>query len=731
MPRNGSGTAIPPVTVNPVSPGTTITSNWANTTVTDTYNELTNSLPRDGQAPMTAPLKIVDGSASVPGLSFNSATSSGLFRPASNTLAVTVSGVEATRWTSNGAVLIGQTSDDGINKLQVTGGAKITGAVSSDSVALALGTVALPSLAFAGDLNTGIYSPGADQLSVSTGGVARVAVGATGNVGMPTVDTVARLRADISDPSRGIVTVLRNSASTTGAQVQLSQNGIGDWAFGIVPATNAFAFYSGRTVAADGTERMRLDASGNLGLGGTSGGERLSVFGNARIAGGSGTVASLVLTGGNSNFQFNHTSGSGVAQIANTGGVLAFAAGGLTSRMFLDGSGNFQLGPVTTAATDAAVVRNTSAASLGLYRDLDVTSAGAAASILSLGALNGSTQTAGAQIAGVLNNPATTGYLAFYTRDSGSLAERCRLTNAGSLILNRTVDSGLGILQVNGNADFAPSSGLAQLALRAPVSQPAYIETTGSGGTAGATSMTYGQDASNNGYCWNRANASVFFGTNATTRMTLSPTGALTPQTDIGQNFGGAANRWATVFTNDVSFGVNSTSLSWSGGTVYVGAGTGWTQVNVRPGGTDRLVVLNDGRVYGTALHNNANAVTGTASQYIASGTYTPTFANVSNVSSFTGISAANWIRVGNVVHVAGAVTADFTTSGLTTNWTATLPIASGVLNGDLHGVAASNTQTDSTATIFNGTNVALFAVSSPANNGLHVYRYMFTYEVV
>jgi hypothetical protein len=43
--------------------------------------------------------------------------------------------------------------------------------------ALALGSAATPSLKFTGDLNTGIYSPGADQVSIATNGVERVKFG--------------------------------------------------------------------------------------------------------------------------------------------------------------------------------------------------------------------------------------------------------------------------------------------------------------------------------------------------------------------------------------------------------------------------------------------------------------------------------------------------------------------------------------------------------------------------
>ena len=51
----------------------------------------------------------------------------------------------------------------------------------------ALGTAAAPSIAFTGDPNTGIYSPGADQVAVATNGTGRLFVDASGNVGVDCV----------------------------------------------------------------------------------------------------------------------------------------------------------------------------------------------------------------------------------------------------------------------------------------------------------------------------------------------------------------------------------------------------------------------------------------------------------------------------------------------------------------------------------------------------------------
>lgn len=122
--RNGSGVYVAPAG-NPVVTNTVIQSSWANTLVTDLGNELTNSLPRDGQAPMLAPLKVVDGTQTAPGLTFNSDTNTGLFRPGSGSVALSVGGSEQLRVVS-GSVLLGQTSSTG-ERLQLTGDLKVTG----------------------------------------------------------------------------------------------------------------------------------------------------------------------------------------------------------------------------------------------------------------------------------------------------------------------------------------------------------------------------------------------------------------------------------------------------------------------------------------------------------------------------------------------------------------------------------------------------------------------------
>jgi hypothetical protein len=44
------------------------------------------------------------------------------------------------------------------------------------------GTAAAPGITFTGDIDTGLFSPGANQVAVTTGGVQRLLIGADGSI---------------------------------------------------------------------------------------------------------------------------------------------------------------------------------------------------------------------------------------------------------------------------------------------------------------------------------------------------------------------------------------------------------------------------------------------------------------------------------------------------------------------------------------------------------------------
>jgi hypothetical protein len=122
--------------------------------------------------------------------------------------------------------------------------------------------------------------------------------------------------------------------------------------------------------------------------------------------------------------------------------------------------------------------------------------------------------------------------------------------------------------------------------------------------------------------------------------------------------------------------------------------------------GVARFVMTEDGRFYGSALHNNAGAITGTTNQYVASGTYTPTFTIVANVTA-PGLAAgtAKWMRVGNVVTVSLWFIATMAANSVTASVGISLPIASNLVNvGDLAGAATFRGSVAANSTALAGT---------------------------
>jgi hypothetical protein len=83
MPRDSSGNYSLPLG-NPVIDGTIIETTWANPTMSDIATQLNNVLTRDGLlGPTVAPFKILAGTLPVPGLAFNDALTTGLYKTAS------------------------------------------------------------------------------------------------------------------------------------------------------------------------------------------------------------------------------------------------------------------------------------------------------------------------------------------------------------------------------------------------------------------------------------------------------------------------------------------------------------------------------------------------------------------------------------------------------------------------------------------------------------------------
>lgn len=105
MPRNASGNYSLPLP--PVVPDTIIESDWANDTLDDLAQAVTDSLDRYGRGSMAGPFRTVDGTVGVPGLSWISETSTGFYRPSAGNIAFSVLGNQVANIDANGVTLKG------------------------------------------------------------------------------------------------------------------------------------------------------------------------------------------------------------------------------------------------------------------------------------------------------------------------------------------------------------------------------------------------------------------------------------------------------------------------------------------------------------------------------------------------------------------------------------------------------------------------------------------------
>lgn len=275
-----------------------------------------------------------------------------------------------------------------------------TGIINANGkVSFPLGSASAPSLLPGSDTNTGIFSPGADSLAITTAGTQRVTVDSSGNVGIGTDSPDAELHIKGSTNSGGIL-VEDNSGSSaspavevigkrTGANIHhnfagklfLARNRtdskinttstLGTLGFGgnhtdssianilysasihgiaedsfdsATDMPTGLSFHTGSTGrdgntanVTIGSERMRIDSSGNVGIG-TSSPDKLLVI--------SGSDAEAVINDTNNTpklrFRNNGTTSAAIA-ITSTQNM-SFQAGGSTERMRIDSSGNVGIG---------------------------------------------------------------------------------------------------------------------------------------------------------------------------------------------------------------------------------------------------------------------------------------------------------------------------------------------------------------------------------------------------
>jgi len=219
-------------------------------------------------------------------------------------------------------------------------------------IELALGTQTAPSLSFTGDPNTGIYSPGADQLAISTGGTGRLFVDASGYVGVGqaspstyfhinggTVNNVAIFES--TDAGAGIILKDSTGSSTLQTNGAVLQFGVDE--------DNAVA-NSAITFRTDNGERLRLTSDGKLGLGTGSPGSFgfFAVRGSAALGGSYGNVSAHFSDGATTSLFIKHAAGE--LGYFTDGAVAQTFYTSSTERARIDSSGRLLVGTASSAS---------------------------------------------------------------------------------------------------------------------------------------------------------------------------------------------------------------------------------------------------------------------------------------------------------------------------------------------------------------------------------------------
>jgi hypothetical protein len=314
-----------------------------------------------------------------------------------------------------------------------------------------------PAIIFdASDPNTGIYSPGADQVAISTNGTGRLFVDASGNVGVGTSSPA---------PAIGNGATLHLYGASTTSELRLQRGNGTDLSLlaGSAAGGAAISLNNKFSISTDSnsTQAFTVDTSGRVGIGLTSPATTLDVNGDV-------TIADKIIHGGDTNTAIRFPAADTVS--VETAG---------SERARIDSSGRLLVGTSTSASTGCALqVRSDNGLNAELFRSsadggapylILSKSRGTAASpaLVSSGdtvgyqsyrAYDGSAYIEAARIlAEVDGTPGANdmpGRLVFSTTADGasSPTERMRISNAGNVGINATPSTSYRLLAKTSSA---------------------------------------------------------------------------------------------------------------------------------------------------------------------------------------------------------------------------------------------------------------------------------------
>jgi len=353
-----------------------------------------------------------------------------------------------------------------------TGGVSLkSGAVERLNVGTAqigagfLGTATTPAYSFTGDTNTGVYSPGADELALSTGGSARLTIDSAGAVAIPgsltvagesvvagsivnaDVDAAAAIAGTKISPDFGSQNISTTGTVTVGAITIPNTDGTN----GQVLTTDGAGALSFTTVAAGGASVTTSDTAPSTPSDGDlwydSVGGRMYVYyddgdtsqwvDSSPQGGGGGTGTKIEV--GNTKAEVTDTGSDGTFAVTTEG----------TQRLTVDSSGRVGVGDNAPAYQLTSSISSTGT-SIGSYANTDIAlgllNTGAATTNQTLpilfryadGTYNGNGLLAAVRESGTGRGQS---FVFAPSNSSGDPTERMRLNAAGQVLIGKTSDT--------------------------------------------------------------------------------------------------------------------------------------------------------------------------------------------------------------------------------------------------------------------------------------------------
>jgi len=189
-----------------------------------------------------------------------------------------------------------------------------------------------------------------EPMAFRTNNTERMRIDSSGNVGIGTDDPSGKLTVEHGDFAR-LDLNLANATGTTIADVRGLVEGTEKWRLGKTSSSSDdFA------INVTGSERMRIDSSGNVGIGVTPSVKfHVKDTFSALSFEHSGGNAVLKIDGGNGDL-----SGTDFSSLVDTGGTLLFGTNGGSEAMRIDSSGNLLVGVTTNSSSVAGVTAGNS-----------------------------------------------------------------------------------------------------------------------------------------------------------------------------------------------------------------------------------------------------------------------------------------------------------------------------------------------------------------------------------